>query len=254
MQEVPIMIFLLSLISVIGVSLLSLLGALLISIQRKVLEQIITYTLAFSSGVLLGSTFFELLPEGVELFPGGVFLWTLIGFTSFFCLEKIIQWHHHVEGRHDHEDKPMAYLTLIGDGIHNFTDGAVIAASYLVSVPLGVTTTLAIIAHEVPHELSDFLILIHGGFSNKRALMYNFLSATTAVMGTLLVLLVSAQFSDLERFLVPFAAGNFLYIAASDLIPELLTKRHGRTSVIQVITLLVGISIVPLVSRLFGGA
>ncbi|HLD24550.1 MAG TPA: ZIP family metal transporter [Patescibacteria group bacterium] len=243
-----------ALLSVVFVSLLSLLGAVLISIQRKTLEQIITYTLAFSSGVLLGSTFFELLPEGVELFPEGVFVWTLVGFVSFFCLEKIIQWHHHVEGRHLHEEKPLAYLTLIGDGIHNLADGAVIAASYLVSIPLGITTTIAIIAHEVPHELSDFLILIHGGLSNKRALLFNFLSATTAVIGTVLVLVLSAQFADIERFLVPFAAGNFLYIAASDLIPELLTKRHGKTSVIQVATLLFGISITPFVSRLFGAA
>ena len=243
-----------ALLSVFAVSLLSLLGAVLISIQRKTLEQIITYSLALSSGVLLGTTFFELLPEGVELFPDSVFLWTLVGFISFFCLEKMIQWHHHVEGRHDHGDKPVAYLTLIGDGIHNFADGAVIAAAYLVSVPLGVTTTIAVIAHEVPHELSDFLILIHGGFSNKRALLYNFLSATTAIAGTILVFLATAQFADLERYLIPFAAGNFLYIAASDLIPELLTKRHGKTSVIQVAAMLAGISIVPLVSYLFGSA
>ncbi len=248
------MTFVYALLSVFGVSLLSLLGAIFISFQRKTLDRIITFTLAFSSGVLLGSTFFELLPEGVELLPDGVFLWTLIGFISFFCLEKVIQWHHHVEGRHIHEEKPLAYLTLLGDGIHNFTDGAVIAASYLVSVPLGVTTTLAIIAHEVPHELSDFMILIHGGLSNKRALFYNFLSATTAIAGTVLVLLVSSRFADMEQYLVPFAAGNFLYIAASDLIPELLTKRHGTTSVIQVIILIVGISVVPLVSRLFGAA
>jgi len=248
------MTFFLSLISVTGVSLLSLLGVLFIALQRKTLEQIITYTLAFSSGVLLGSTFFELLPEGVALFPAGVFLWTLVGFISFFCLEKIIQWHHHVEGRHIHKDKPLAYLTLIGDSIHNFADGAVIAASYLVSIPLGLTTTIAIVAHEVPHELSDFLILIHGGFSYKRALIFNFLSATTAILGTVLVLMVSGQFADLERYLVPFAAGNFLYIAASDLVPELLTKRHGKTSIIQVITLLIGITIVPLISHLFGAA
>lgn len=246
------MTFVYAVLSVFGVSLLSLLGAILIALQRKTLERIITFSLAFSSGVLLGSTFFELLPEGAELFPDGVFLWTLIGFISFFCLEKVIQWHHHVEGRHIHEEKPLAYLTLLGDGIHNFADGAVIAASYLVSVPLGVTTTLAIIAHEVPHELSDFLILIHGGFSNKRALFFNFLSATTAIVGTVLVLVISSRFADLERYLVPFAAGNFLYIAASDLVPELLTKRHGTTSIIQVVTLLLGISVVPLVSYLFG--
>ena len=243
-----------ALLSVVFVSLLSLLGAMFITMGRKTLEQIITYTLAMSSGVLLGSTFFELLPEGVELFAEGVFFWTLIGFVSFFCLEKIIQWHHHVEGTHDHKEKPLAYLTLLGDGIHNFADCAVIAASYLVSVPLGVTTTIAIVAHEIPHELSDFLILLHGGFSTKRALIFNFLSATTAIVGTILVLVVTAQFADLERYLVPFAAGNFLYIAASDLIPELLTKRHGRTSVIQVVMLIVGVSIVPLVSSLLGAS
>ena len=243
-----------ALLSVVFVSLLSLLGAMFITMGRKTLEQIITYTLAMSSGVLFGSTFFELLPEGVELFAEGVFFWTLIGFVSFFCLEKIIQWHHHVEGTHDHKEKPLAYLTLLGDGIHNFADGAVIAASYLVSVPLGVTTTIAIVAHEIPHELSDFLILLHGGFSTKRALIFNFLSATTAIVGTILVLVVTAQFADLERYLVPFAAGNFLYIAASDLIPELLTKRHGRTSVIKVVMLIVGVSIVPLVSSLLGAS
>lgn len=243
-----------ALCSVVFVSLLSLLGVVFVAMQRKILERIITYTLAFSSGVLLGSTFFNLLPEGVELLPDGVFLWTLIGFVSFFCLEKIIQWHHHVEGRHTHEEKPLAYLTLLGDGIHNFADGAVIAASYLVSIPLGITTTIAIVAHEVPHELSDFLILIHGGLSNSRALFFNFLSATTAILGTVMVLVLSAQFADLERYLLPFAAGNFLYIAASDLIPELLTKRHGKTSVVQVATLLLGISIAPLVSRFFGAS
>lgn len=243
-----------ALLSVLFVSLLSLLGAVLISIQRKILDQIITYTLAFSSGVLLGSTFFELLPESAALFPDGVFVWTLVGFISFFTLEKLIQWHHHIEGRHIHKEKPLAYLTLIGDGVHNFVDGAVIAGAYLVSVPLGITTTLAVIAHEIPHELSDFMILLHGGLSSTKALLYNFASATTAILGAILVLMISEQFTTLEQYLVPLAAGNFLYIAASDLIPELLTKRHGRTSIIQVAAMLVGISIVPLVSHLFGAA
>ncbi len=248
------MTFLYAILSVIGVSLLSLLGAVLISIQRKTLDQIITYTLAFSSGVMLGATFFDLLPEGAELLPDGVFLWTLIGFVAFFILEKLIAWHHHIEGRNDHHEKPLAYLTLIGDGIHNFVDGAVIAGAYLVSAPLGITTTLAVVAHEIPHELSDFMMLLHGGFSNTKALMYNFASATTAILGAILVLLISEQFSTLEQYLIPLAAGNFLYIVASDLIPELLTKRHGRTSIIQVVTMLVGISVVPMVSHFFGSA
>lgn len=243
-----------SLVSVIIVSLLSLLGAVFITLKRDMISKIITYTLALSSGVLLGSTFFELLPEGVLHNPNGVFLWALIGFVSFFCIEKLIHWHHHVEGRHEHDEKPMAYLTLIGDSIHNFADGAVIAASYMVSIPLGVTTTIAIIAHEIPHELSDFLILIHGGFSNKRALQFNFLSATTAIAGTVIVLFISQQFSTFDRYLVPFAAGNFLYIAASDLIPELLSHRRAKTSVAQVLLLLCGIAIIPLIAHFFGGA
>lgn len=243
-----------ALVSVTAVSLLSLLGAIFMTLQRKTLQGIITYSLAFSSGVLLGSTFFELLPESLELLPNGAFAWTLTGFVVFFCLEKILQWHHHVEGRHDHKEKTFAYLTLIGDSIHNFADGAVIAASYLISVPLGITTTLAIVTHEVPHELSDFLILLHGGFSNTRALMFNFLSATTAIAGTVLVLVLGTRFAGLERYLVPLAAGNFLYIAASDLIPELLTRRHGSTSLLQVGMLILGISVAPLVSRLFGAA
>ena len=175
--------------------------------------------------------------------------------VTFFCLEKLIHWHHHVEGdEHQDEHKPVAYLTLIGDAIHNFADGAVIGAAYLVSIPLGVTTTLAVIAHEIPHELSDFLILIHGGFSNSRALKYNFLSATTAILGTLLVLFMSAQSESIERYLVPFATGNFIYIASSDLIPELLKKSKGNSSVAQVLLLIAGIFLVTLIAHFMGSA
>lgn len=241
-----------TMLSVIFVSLLSLIGAALVTIQRKNLNTIITYALAVSSGVMLGATFFDLLPESIALLPEAAFTWVLVGFVSFFALEKLISWHHHVEGRHIHEEKPFAYLTLIGDGIHNFVDGAVIAGAYLVSVPLGVTTTLAVIAHEIPHELSDFMILLHGGFSNRKALIYNFMSAATAIVGAGLVLLISEQFSVLEKYLIPVAAGNFLYIVASDLIPELLTKRKGSESVWQLVLLICGLLIIPLVSRLFG--
>ncbi|MCL4199988.1 ZIP family metal transporter [Patescibacteria group bacterium] len=241
-------------VSVVIVSLLSLLGAVLMVVQRQKLNFMITYALAFSSGVMLGATFFDLLPEAVELLPENAFSWVLIGFVGFFALEKLIAWHHHIEGRHTHEEKPLAYLTLIGDGIHNFVDGAVIAGAYLVSVPLGITTTLAVIAHEIPHELSDFMVLIHGGLSYKKALMYNFASAATAIIGAILVLFVSEQFSLLEQYLVPLAAGNFLYIAASDLIPELLTSRKGVESVRQIVLLIAGLCVVPVVGMLFGHA
>ncbi len=244
-----------AILSVLVVSMISLLGVIFISLKRKLLEGVITYSLAFSSGVLLGSAFLQLLPESVDLIGSSAFPLVLGGMVTFFCLEKLMHWHHHVEGDdHQDESKPVAYLTLMGDAIHNFTDGAVIGAAYLVSIPLGVTTTLAVIAHEIPHELSDFLILIHGGFSNRRALKYNFLSATTAIVGTLLVLFMSAQSESIERYLVPFATGNFIYIAASDLIPELLKKRKGYSSIIQVLLLLAGIFLVTLIARFMGNA
>lgn len=243
-----------ALLSVIFVSLLSLLGASLIVFKKETLAEIITYSLAFSSGVLLGSAFLDLLPESVGRLSHEAYPLVLVGVIVFFCVEKLISWHHHVEGDESRAEKPVAYLTLIGDGIHNFTDGAVIGAAYLASFPLGVTTTLAIIAHEIPHELSDFLVLIHGGFSHRKALIYNFYSATTAIAGTLLVLFAATQYTSVEKYLLPFAAGNFVYIAASDLIPELLTKRKGTISIVQVALLVAGVLLIPLVQTLLGRA
>lgn len=243
-----------ALLSVSVVSLLSLLGASLIVFKKETLAEIITYSLAFSSGVLLGSAFLDLLPESVQRLSAAAYPLVLVGIVVFFCVEKLISWHHHVEGDEARAEKPVAYLTLIGDGIHNFTDGAVIGAAYLASFPLGVTTTLAVIAHEIPHELSDFLVLIHGGFSHRKALVYNFYSATTAIAGTLLVLFAATQYTSVEKYLLPFAAGNFVYIAASDLIPELLTKRKGTISVVQIVLLVAGVFLVPLVQTLLGRA
>lgn len=243
-----------ALLSVFFVSLISLLGVVFITWNRNVLEKFITYALAFSSGVLLSSAFLELLPESIELSQQAAFPLVLAGMVTFFCLEKLINWHHHIEGDHHEHDRPVAYLTLIGDAIHNFVDGAVIAAAYVVSIPLGITTTLAVIAHEVPHELSDFLILIHGGFSNKKALKYNFLSATTAIIGAIVVLSLASHAESIEQYLVPFAAGNFIYIASSDLIPELLKKRQGSSSLLQVVLLLAGICLIPLIAHYLGSA
>lgn len=248
------MIFFWTILSVVFVSLISLLGAIFITWNRIILDKVIVYSLAFSSGVLLSSAFLGLLPESVELSGNAAFPYVLAGIVVFFSLEKLIHWHHHVEGDHDESGRPVAYLTLIGDAIHNFADGAVIAAAYIVSIPLGVTTTLAVIAHEVPHELSDFLILIHGGFSNRKALQYNFLSATTAIVGAIVVLALASASENIERYLVPFAAGNFIYIASSDLIPELLKKRQGVSSLLQVILLLGGIILVPLIAYYLGSA
>jgi zinc and cadmium transporter len=152
-----------------------------------------------------------------------------------------------VEGDHPEEHsnhKAVGYLSLVGDGIHNFIDGVIIGTSFLISVPLGVSVTLAVIAHEIPHELADFIILLHGGFSNKKALLYNFLSATTAIAGTVTVLFVSSIEQSLIPYLIPFGAGNFLYIAMSDLIPALHRPHSKWMSFIHIVLLILGVLLV----------
>ncbi len=228
-------------LSVVFVSLLSLLGALFFIVKRDLIHKLITFMLAFSSGVLLGSVFFDLIPESLEKIPDQTFSWVVIGIISFFALEKLLQWHHHIDGDHQSDEKAVAYLSLVGDGIHNFADGVIIGAAYLVSIPLGITTTIAVIAHEIPHELSDFTILIHSGFANSKALWLNFLSALTAIAGTITVLLMTTKFTQFTDLFVPFAAGNFIYIAASDLIPELHKKRDLFISLLQILLLAVGV-------------
>ncbi|MFZ5845655.1 MAG: ZIP family metal transporter [Patescibacteria group bacterium] len=242
----------LALVSVSIVSLLSLLGALFLVLQRRTLEAIITYTLAFSSGILLGSVFFDLLPEAASIVGESANLFVVLGIIAFFALEKFIHWHHCAEGE-DCQEKPVAYLTLVGDGIHNFLDGAIIGVAFLASVPLGITTTLAVIAHEVPHELGDFLILIYGGFNNTKALWYNFFSALTAILGTVTIFLFANMLVAASPYLIGFAAGNFLYIAASDLIPELHTKRQLRISVAQTLVIVFGITTMWILTRYFEG-
>lgn len=238
-----------TLIAVFLVSALSLLGALFLVLSRQTISGVITVSLALSSGVLLGSVFLDLLPESVELVGEPAFFFALFGMVTFFALEKLLSWHHHIEGNHRGEEKPVAYLTLLGDGIHNFVDGVIIAAGFLTSVPLGLMTTIGVVAHEIPHELSDFIILLHGGFSPGKALLLNFLSAATAFLGALAVLFLAEGVVGLERYLVPFAAGNFLYIAASDLIPELLRRRRRVTSLVQLMALGGGIAVIPFIRQ-----
>lgn len=229
-----------ALIAVTIVSFLSLIGAVFLIFKRDAVNRIMSPLLAFSSGVLLGSAFFDLVPESLVLIPDNAFALIVAGIITFFSLEKLMQWHHHVEGDHAEVGKVAAYLSLLGDGLHNFIDGVIIGGAFLISLPLGVTVTVAVIAHEIPHELADFTILLNAGFSNSKALFYNFLSATTAIFGTLLVLWVSTTAHSVIPYLVPFGAGNFLYIAMSDLIPELHRPRSRKSSILQIIMLILG--------------
>ncbi len=231
------------LLAVTLVSLLSLLGALFLVVKRSVITKIMSPLLALSSGILIGSAFFDLLPEGIELLGPESLTYVVMGILTFFTLEKLMRWHHHVEGDHPHEEKlsqSVGYLSLLGDAMHNFIDGVIIGGAFLISVPLGVSVTLAVMAHEIPHELADFTILLHSGFSNKRALLYNFLSATTAIAGTVTVLAISHVELSLIPYLIPFGAGNFLYIAMSDLLPALHKHESRKSSMLHIVLLVAG--------------
>jgi zinc and cadmium transporter len=228
------------LISVIIVSLISFVGVLFLALKDKVLSKILLWLVALAIGALLGGAFLHLLPESAaQLKIEHVGILFLVGLMLFFVLEKFIHW------RHCHEKNckvhAFSHLILVGDGLHNFIDGLVIAAAYLVNLSLGITTTLAIILHEIPQEIGDFGVLIHGGFKKKKALFYNFLSALTAVVGAIVGYFLGTGIN--MSFLLPIAAGGFVYIAATDLIPELHKKSKPHESITQFIFIIIGIAL-----------
>lgn len=210
-----------SLLAASLVSLLSFAGALSLAIKADKLNKVLIYLVAFSAGSMIGAAFFHLLPEVLDGNDSlNVFIYTLAGFSLFFVLERILRWHHcHDENCHTHEH--LGWMNLIGDGVHNLIDGMVIFASFAGGPVLGVSVTLSIILHEVPQELGDFGVLLYSGFSRKRALLYNFASACVAIIGVLIAYFLNFIDSSVSLFLLPFAAGGFIYIAASDLIPEI---------------------------------
>jgi zinc and cadmium transporter len=209
------------------VSLVSLIGIVTLGLKEKAFDRILFLLVGFAAGGLAGGAFLHLLPEAVEKgSPNTVFLYTLIGFTVFFIMERYFYWRHCHNGVCDVH--AFTYLNLIGDGVHNFTDGLVIAASFMTDVKLGIITTLAVIFHEVPQEIGDFGILIYGGFSKTKALFFNFLCALIAVLGAVAGYIVSNVTHNISLFLISFTAGGFIYIAASDLIPELHRQKDSK--------------------------
>lgn len=233
-----------ALLSVFIVSLISLIGAISLPFSEKRLQSFLIYFVSFSAGAMLGDVFIHLLPEVTKKsgFTLEVSTYVLIGIMTTFIIEKFIHWKHHSDPEHSHAH-PVTALTLVGDGVHNFIDGLVIGSSYLVSFPVGLATTLAVILHEIPQEIGNFGILIHGGYTRKRALWFNFLTALTAVLGTSIALFIGNRMSASVLVLSAFAAGNFIYISASDLIPEMHKVVSVRKSTIQFLTMLLGIGV-----------
>ncbi len=238
-----------TLLSVVLVSLVSFIGILLLSFQRWLLVRLLLVMVSFAIGALIGDAFIHILPEALEggLAPELFGIYALSGVVVFFVIEKFIRWHHrhlfehetHSEGQH--YVKPYVWMNLFGDGMHNFVDGMVIAGSYLVSIPLGLTTTIAVIAHESAQEMGDFAVLIHGGMSHAKALWYNFLSAVAAIVGGLFTLIIQSRFENLSSFLLPFTFAGFLYIALAALIPELHHETRPRQLAAQAVGIVLGI-------------
>ncbi|MEK9185052.1 MAG: ZIP family metal transporter [Patescibacteria group bacterium] len=232
-----------SLLSVFFVSLISLIGILTLSIKVNLLKKVLIYLVSFAAGTLLGDAFLHLLPEVVE--KNGltleISLTLLGGIILFFSLEKLVYWHHYhmpFGGSHVH---PFAIMNLVGDGFHNFLDGLIIGASYLISIPVGIATTSAVAFHEIPQEIGEFGVLINGGFSKTRALVMNFLSALMAVIGAIVSLTLNSYTENLEFFIIPLAIGGFVYIAGSDLIPELHKHPKIKESLLQLAIIIAGI-------------
>jgi zinc and cadmium transporter len=232
--------FIYIMISTLLISALSLVGALTLVFKESFLKKITIPLVAFSAGALLGGAFMHLIPEAVEKIDNiiAAMLWVLFGFIVFFILEQFIHWHHchRMPSEHKH---PVTYLILISDSVHNFLDGLAVAAAFIISPSLGVAATLAVAAHEVPQELGDFGILIHGGWGKGKALLFNFLSGLTMVLGGIIAFILARGIEIV--YLLPFAAGNFIYIAASDLVPEIKHCDNVRRNLLHLASFLLGL-------------
>ncbi len=235
-------IWLYTILSVIIVSLISFIGILTISLKEKFLRKLLLFFVSFAAGALIAGAIVHLLPEafkeyGISL---NISLYFLIGILVFFLLEKVLHWRHcHIPTSKQHPHH-LATMNLVGDFFHNFIDGMVIAGSYLANIQLGITTTIAVILHEIPQEIGDFGILLYAGLTKYKALFLNFLSALSAILGAILILFIGKTIPNLTMFLLPFTAGGFIYIASSDLIPELQKQTEIKQSLLQFIFLVLG--------------
>lgn len=236
-------------ISTTLVSLISFFGVLVLLFKEEIIDKILIYLVSFSAGTLMAGAFLHLIPESITELGGRgndlsrIFLFVLLGFSVFFVLEHFIKWHHHHAREHP-EIMPFSYLILVGDAIHNLIDGLIIAGSFVVSVSLGVMTSLLVAFHEIPQEIGDFGILIFGGFKRKKALLLNFLSGITAILGGIMGFFLSEKIGNSFVFLLPFSAGGFIYIAASDLIPEMKYKENKKKSFLNFVVFLAGIALI----------
>ncbi|HEX6462022.1 MAG TPA: ZIP family metal transporter [Candidatus Saccharimonadales bacterium] len=245
-------LFALTVASLLG-SLISLLGGILLLHKRVKREKIMLYAMPFGAGALLGAAFFDVLPEALhevhEL--GGteqtILTWALIGFVLFFVMERTVRWFHR---HHEHgEQRSHKTLIVLGDTIHNAIDGVAIGAAFLVSIPTGIVTTLAVAAHELPQEIGDFGMLLGKGMLPRKVLVINILSSLATLVTALLTFWLGASLEALVPLLLAVVAGCFIYIAAADIIPDIHEQPHRQAN-LQSMFLLIGIATIPLVGLL----
>lgn len=239
------------LFATLAVSLISLFGVLFLLRNKNWVDILSHNFVGFAAGTMLAAAILDILPEALEganeihdvlyFFLGGILL--------FFLLERFIIWFHHHDSMH--EAHPSTILVLVGDSVHNFIDGVAIAASFIASPAIGIVTTLAIAAHEVPQELADFSVLLHGGMKKSKALLFNFLSALAAVFGGILSYFFLETLSTFTPYVLAFTAGMFIYIACSDLIPE-LHKDSQRRGWKEIVPFIVGVIVLGFLVSVLG--
>lgn len=223
-------------------SVVSLIGGIILLFKEKQTLKISHLLISFAAGTLLGTAFFDLLPEALEETQGtNIFLWTLVGILFFFLLERFIHWFHFHSEHPGKDVKPTVPLIVLGDSVHNFIDGVAIAATFLVSVPLGIITAIAVGAHEIPQEIGDFAILLHKKLPKKKVLFFNVLSAFTAIFGAVLTFFLKDQIQNILPVFLAITAGFFIYIASSDLIPEIHHEKRKGFAFLETVLLLTGV-------------
>ncbi|MFA7193447.1 MAG: ZIP family metal transporter [Candidatus Paceibacterota bacterium] len=237
-----------SLISVLIISLISLIGIFSLSVKESTIRKYVFVFVSLALGALLGDAFIHLIPEAIEETGdlNKVSLFVIIGIFIFFILEKFLHWHHHQTDSEKHI-KPVGKMILISDGFHNFIDGVIIGASYLISVEVGIATTIAVLLHEIPQEIGDYGVLIHAGYTKSRALFLNFVSALISIVGVISVFLIGDTLEGILVWFLPIAAGGFIYIALSDLIPELHDHAEDKkdiwSTLIQIFVAIAGVGL-----------
>lgn len=232
------------LVATLVVSLISLIGILFLGTSSQLLKKYLLLFVSFSTGALFGDVFLHILPElSKSGFSVGSGLGVMGGIIIFFVLEKVIFWHHcHIPTTNDHPH-PLVWTNIIGDGLHNFIDGVIIATSFSISTTIGIATTIAVVMHEIPQEIGDFSILIHGGLSVSKAIWFNLLSALLAMVGAVAVIVWGNSNALNINLLLSITAGGFIYLAGSDLIPELKKETRLKVSILQLIAIIIGILI-----------